>query len=81
MALKQVARYYSRWDLDHHNGRIALYDASNALLDNRVYTNPEEFQVVVGLLRYERPLWFDPSMKHLRTGFGGTGEPVGEEET
>ena len=81
MALKQVARYQSRWDLDNHNGRIALYDASNNELDNRVYSNPEEFQVIVEILRYERPLWFDPSAKHLRTGFGATGEPIGEEET
>lgn len=81
MALKQVARYYTRWDLDNHDGRIALYDSSNKAIDNRVYTNPEEFQVIVGMLRNEKPLWFDPSAKHLRTGFGATGEPTGEEES
>lgn len=81
MALTQVARYYSRWDLDNHDGRIALYDAANNNLDNRTYTNPEEFQVIVGMLRNETPLWFDDTVKHLRTGFGATGEPVGEEET
>jgi hypothetical protein len=80
MALKQVARYYSRWDLDNHTGRIALYDAGNTSLDNRVYSDPEEFQVIAGLLRNEKPLWFDDSVKHLRTGFGATGEPTGEEE-
>ncbi len=80
MALTQVARYYSRWDLDNHDGRIALYDASDNVLDNRTYTNPDEFQVIVGILRNEKPLWFDSSTKHLRTGFGSTGEPVGEEE-
>ena len=80
MALTQVARYYSRWDLDNHNGRIALYGASNNSIENRVYTNPEEFQVIVGMLRNEKPLWFDSDMKHLRTGFGATGEPTGEEE-
>jgi hypothetical protein len=80
MALTQVARYYSRWDMDNHDGRIALYDAGNSLLDNRVFSNPDEFQVIVGLLRYEQPLWFDDASKHLRTGFGINGEPVGEEE-
>jgi hypothetical protein len=81
MALEQVARYYSRWDLDSHNGRIALYDAGNSTIDNRVYNDPEEFQVIVGILRNERPLWFDTNTKHLRTGFGSTGEPSGEEES
>ncbi len=80
MALEQVARYYSRWDLDNHNGRIALYDASNAAIDNREYSNPDEFQVIVGMLRNEKPLWFDSDTRHLRTGFGATGEPTGEEE-
>lgn len=81
MALTQVARYYSRWDLDNHDGRIALYDAANNYLDNRTYSDSEEFQVIVGMLREERPLWFDDSAKHLRTGFGSTGEPTGEEES
>lgn len=81
MALIQVARYYSRWDLDNHNGRIALYNQSNSELDNRTYSNPEEFQLIVGMLRYEKPLWFDTETRHLRTGFGSTGEPVGEEES
>jgi hypothetical protein len=81
MALEPVARYYARWDLDNHDGRIALYDPANNYLDNRVYSDREEFQLIVGLLRNEKPLWFDTSAKHLRTGFGASGEPVGEEET
>jgi hypothetical protein len=81
MALTPIARYYSRWDVDNHNGRIALYGAGNALLDNRTYSNPGEFQVLVEMLRYEKPLWFDTKVKHVRTGFGTSGEPVGEEES
>ncbi len=81
MALTQIARYYSRWDLDSHNGRIALYNASNAVLDNRTFANPEEFQVIIDLLRNEKPLWYDSATKHLRTGYGANGEPVGEGET
>jgi hypothetical protein len=80
MALIQVARYYTRWDLDNHDGRIALYDATNNEVDNRTYSDAEEFQLIVGLLQNEKPLWFDDVAKHLRTGFGATGEPVGEEE-
>ena len=81
MALTQISRYYSRWDLDNHDGRIALYDVGNTELDNRTYSSPEEFQVIVDLLRNEAPLWFDTAAKHLRTGFGATGEPTGEEES
>jgi V8-like Glu-specific endopeptidase len=78
---KQVARYYSRWDFDNHDGRIALYDTGNNLLDNRTYNSAKEFRLIVELLRQERPLWFDNSVKHLRTGYAAYGEPVGEEES
>lgn len=44
-ALKEVARYYRRWDLDNRNGRIALFDASNHQLDNGVRASREEFLV------------------------------------
>jgi hypothetical protein len=80
MPLIEIASYYSRWDLDNHNGRVALYDATNNQLDNRVYTSPEEFQVIMDLLRNEKPLWFDTGEATIRTGFGASGEPVGEEE-
>lgn len=81
MAQHQIARYYSRWDLDNHNGRITLYTPTNALVETRVYNNPEEFRLIVDLLRNEKPLWFDDSPKWLKTGFAATGEPVGEEES
>lgn len=76
----EVDRYFARWDLDDHNGRIVLYDASNKELDNRTFTNPTEFQLILEMLRLEKPLYFDKVAKHLRTGFGKEGEPVGEEE-
>ncbi len=76
MANVLVASYYSRWDLNEHKGRIALYDSSNQLIENRIYKDPSEFQVVVSMLRNEKPLWFDTEVHHLRTG----SEPVGEGE-
>jgi hypothetical protein len=81
VALKHVARYYSRWDLDNHIGRITLFDSGNSILDNRTYNNPEEFQLIVEMLRIEKPLWFQSNTKQLRTGFGMAGEPTGEEES
>ena len=79
MAIHTVARYYSRWDVERHVGRIALYGPSDNMLDNRAYSDPEEFRLVIDLLRKEKPLWFDDSAKHLRAGFSVSGEP-GEEE-
>lgn len=49
-------------------------------MDNRIYNNPEEFQVIVGMLRNEKYIWFDPNTKHLRTSFGLLDEPSGKEE-
>ena len=77
----EVKRYFARWDLDNHTGRIVLYDTNNVELDNRVYPNLAEFQLILEMLRFEKPLYFDDSTKHLRTGFGAAGEPVGEEES
>ncbi|MGB5633462.1 MAG: hypothetical protein WBM44_13345 [Waterburya sp.] len=76
----EVKKYFARWDLDNSSGRIVLYDADNNELDNRTYTNPTEFQLILEMLRLEKPLYFDDRSKHLRTGFGAAGEPVGEEE-
>ena len=80
MALIEIKRYYSRWDLDNHVGKVILYDADNNSLDEREYSDPNEFQTIVGMLRYEKPLYFSTNLKHLRTGALGAGEPVGEEE-
>ncbi len=80
MSVTRVARYYSRWDLDDHNGRVNLYDENNIKLEGRTLANPAEFQLIVELLRTEKPIFFDSARKHLRTGFGAAGEPVGEQE-
>ncbi|MCG8342187.1 MAG: hypothetical protein MI684_05050 [Chlorobiales bacterium] len=76
MANVLVASYYSRWDLNEHKGRIALYDSSSQLIENRIFKDASEFQVVISMLRNEKPLWFDTEAHHLRTG----SEPVGEGE-
>ena len=81
MANIEVARYYCRWDLKNGNGRIALFSSTYDALDNRTYSNPEEFQLIVDMLRNEKPLWFDSDTKYLMTGSGEIGEPTGEEET
>ncbi len=71
-----VASYYSRWDMSNHQGRIAMYDSNSQLIENRIFKDPSEFQVVISMLRNEKPLWFNTEVHHLKTG----SEPVGEAE-
>ncbi|MBM3421878.1 MAG: hypothetical protein FJY09_01290 [Chlorobi bacterium] len=76
MANILVSSYYSRWDLAEHEGRIAVYDSDNQLIDNRIFRDPAEFQVVVSMLRHDTPLWYDTQACHLRAGT----EPAGESD-
>ncbi|WP_041463940.1 hypothetical protein [Pelodictyon luteolum] len=76
MANILVASYYSRWNLHNHTGRIALYDSGSQLIENHIFSDPAEFQVVVSMLRNERPLWYETEAHHLRAGH----EPAGEAE-
>ncbi|MCF8383530.1 MAG: hypothetical protein K9G39_08075 [Chlorobium sp.] len=76
MANILVSSYYSRWDINEHEGRIAFYDSDNHLIENRVFKDPAEFQVVISMLRHDAPLWFDTEANHLRTGT----EPAGDGE-
>lgn len=77
MALTEITRYYSRWDLDNHTGKVILYSSTGTKLFEDEFSDPNEFKVIMDLLRYEKPLYFSDTLKHLRTG---TNEPVGEEE-
>ncbi len=74
MANILVTSYYSRWDLHNHTGRIALYDSNNQLIENHTYTDPSEFQVVIGMLRHENHVWYETEARYLRTG----NEPAGD---
>ena len=76
MANILVSSYYSRWDISEHEGRIAFYDSDNQLIENRVFKDPAEFQVVVSMLRHDTPLWYDTQACHLRAGT----EPAGESD-
>jgi len=76
MANILIASYYSRWDLSEHEGRIAFYDPDNQLIENRLFSDPAEFQVIISMLRHDTPLWYDTEACHLRAGT----EPAGEGE-
>ena len=63
-------------------GRIYLYrirpsDGRLVFLYNHNTDNTEEFEVIIDLLRNEKPVFFVTETRTIRTGL----EPVGEEET
>ena len=80
MALVKVTRYYSCWDNDHNVGKVILYDRSSNKLDERIYNNLEEFQVFLGRLRNEKPIWFGIHSKHIKTGALSNEGLVGDQE-
>jgi len=80
LSLVKVTRYYSCWDDYNNVGKVILYDRSSNKLDERVYNNPEEFQVILGRLRNEKPIWFGTHSKHLKTGTLSTDGSVGDQK-
>jgi hypothetical protein len=80
MALKRVKSYSYYLDLDNHKGGIILKDENYQNMFKGLFKDPEEFQVIVGMLRYEERLWFEDEKKQLTT-LGPTTEAVGEEQS
>ena len=75
MARKEIDRYYARWDCVNHRGRIGVRDIDSDW-HQYIFADPMEFRVVVDLLRYEKPVYWD-EREYIRTG----DEEPGEEET
>lgn len=73
----QVTRYYARWSPVHHTGYIIVYwTGGSKAFPEGSFQSPEEFQVMVDLLRNERPVWWDEPTHRLYV----SSEPVGEGE-
>ena len=85
MAETFVQSYTVRWSARDHRGSVSLrvFGATphNPFREN-IYTiqveDPDEFRVLLDLLRYEKPLKYSTTSKTLYTS---SSEPVGEEET
>ncbi|MEM1056289.1 MAG: hypothetical protein AAGI52_12255 [Bacteroidota bacterium] len=80
-----VQSYTARWSARDHEGRISLRMfgaiASNPFLEStRTLTieDPEEFRLLLDILRNEKPLRYNSTTRALYTSVS---EPVGEEET
>lgn len=78
MAVGMVGSYQAYWDTQQHNGQVKLhvwYGQGWSLVEVALAVeSAEEMQLLVDLLRNEKPIWFDSGK--LRTGL----EPVGEGE-
>ncbi len=76
MAGVKVTTYYARWNPVTHSGFVQIY-WDGGFRSFSEFTVPTEFQVIVDLLRNEKPIWWDDVREHISTG---SGEPVGEGE-
>ncbi|WP_440955666.1 hypothetical protein ACSAZK_01480 [Methanosarcina sp. Mfa9] len=73
----EVKSYYARWKPENHTGYIVIYwEGGSKTFPESSFESPQEFQVVVDLLRNEKPIWWDEPTGRLFA----SGEPVGEGE-
>ena len=73
----EVKKYYARWSPPKHTGYIRIFwDGGSKTFPEGSFTNPVEFQIVLDLLRNEKPIWWDEPSQHLYA----SQEPVGEGE-
>jgi hypothetical protein len=85
MVQRIVNLYFAQWDVNNHDGVIKVFEESNSVADEPVgqirTANPEEFRLIVDLLRNEKPVAFEDGALQLRVGHQVFNrEPVGEGE-
>lgn len=77
MAAVQITSYYARWaPLKHHGYVIVRWTGGAKAFPEASFASPTEFQIVVDLLRNEKPVWWDEATGRLFA----SNEPVGEGE-
>lgn len=73
----EVKSYYARWSPPRHHGYIQIYwQGGSQVFPEASFDSPAEFQIVVDLLRNEKPVWWDEATERLYAHY----EPVGEGE-
>ena len=74
---EQVNTYYARWSPSRHHGYVIVYwSGGSKQFPEGSFANPAEFQIVVDMLRNEKPVWWDEPTQRLYV----SNEPVGEGE-
>ncbi len=76
MAIKKISSYWAKWDLNNHYGYVWLNRADGGGNYQQKIEDPQEFSVIIDLLRHEKPIRFDTTGWHILVGL----EPVGESE-
>ncbi len=73
----QVETYYARWKPGEHTGYVVIYWNGGAkFFPEGSFQSPDQFRVVVDLLRNESPIWWDDPIERLYV----SNESVGEGE-
>ena len=71
--MKEIDAYKIAWNANSHDGTILLHTLPDGV-EQLGFVNPEELQLVLNVLRNEKPVFIEKGI--LFTGF----EPVGEGE-
>ena len=70
-----VRNYYAGWSPTRQYGYVIIYwDGGSKAFPESSFSNLTEFQIAVGLLRNEKPVWWDGPTQRLFASY----EPVGE---
>ncbi|HEX7239957.1 MAG TPA: hypothetical protein VF263_06800 [Longimicrobiaceae bacterium] len=87
MAVVSVGVYQALWNPSGDtartgSGTLILRDAGSGDLHRIENLGAQDFQVMLGMLQNERPLFWDTDARHLRTSHAQSAgaEPVGEQE-
>ena len=88
MAVVSVGAYQAVWRPSGNttsagSGTLIIKNADNAGDLHRVENlGPQDFQIALGMLQYEKPVFWDTVARHFRTSHtqSGGAEPVGEQE-
>lgn len=76
MPTLHIVQYRASWDMNHHFGVIQLRAENGSWSPSKRFDNPQEFQVVLDLLRNEKPIYHDTGHDRIKTA----AEAIGEHE-
>lgn len=76
MPTLHILQYRASWDMNNHYGVIQLRAQDGSWSPPKRFENPQEFQVIIDLLRNEKPIYHDVNRDRIRT----IAEAIGEDE-
>ncbi|CAG2534729.1 hypothetical protein Q2T41_09345 [Maribacter confluentis] len=76
MAAIHIIQYRAGWDLNNNYGILQLRSQNGTWSSLKKINDPNEFQVIMDLLRNEHPIFHDTKSDVIRT----TNEDIGDNE-